>query len=92
MADTPLKDAIVALEPIMNVRELSTAFGIVLGVPEMESQLAGGEITGDAADGMQAAIDTLEDQAKAQARAIRSYIQQLREDGALLGDTGVRIN
>jgi hypothetical protein len=92
MADTPKTDAVVALEPIENVTQLKNAFNIVLGVPEMKSQLAGGGIEGAAKTGMQAAINTLEDQAKAQAKAIRSYIDQLREDGALSGDSTVNIN
>jgi hypothetical protein len=89
---TPLTDAVVALEPIENVAQLKEAFSIILGVPELESQQSDEDISGDAADGMQAAIDTLKDQAKAQAKAIRSYIDELREAGALSGDTTVNIN
>tara|TARA_R110002074_G_scaffold222759_3_gene393557 strand:- start:396 stop:674 length:279 start_codon:yes stop_codon:yes gene_type:complete len=92
MADTPLTDAVVALEPIENVAQLKNAFSIILGVPELESQQSDPDISGDAADGMQAAIDTLKDQAKAQAKAIRSYIDELREAGALSGDTTININ
>jgi hypothetical protein len=95
----PLTAAVTAMEPIENVSQLSNAFGVIIGVPEMElkileidwTELPIAERDG-AKDGMQKAINKLKDQGMAQAEAIRNYIEQLREDGALTGDTTVSIN
>tara|TARA_B100001250_G_scaffold407402_1_gene428089 strand:+ start:1225 stop:1524 length:300 start_codon:yes stop_codon:yes gene_type:complete len=94
MSDTPLYDEIVALEPLNDVEELADAFGVILGVPGMELQYADIDWSSmpiaqrsKAKEGMQSAIDTLKDQAMAQAEAIRNYIEKLRDNGALSGDT-----
>ena len=100
MADTPLYDAVVDLDPIDDVEKLGDAFGIILGVPGMEEQYAdidwskipAGEQRLKAKEGMQSAIDKLKDQALAQAEAVRNYIEHLRSSGALSGDSTIVID
>jgi len=99
MADTPLTDAVTALGTLSDVDELTEAFGILLDVPGMEEQFSDIDWSSipiaqrsKAKDGMRDAIDTLNDQARAQAQAVRSYIQGLRNSGALAGDSTVSID
>tara|TARA_B100000287_G_C20663726_1_gene791009 strand:- start:1512 stop:1811 length:300 start_codon:yes stop_codon:yes gene_type:complete len=99
MADTPMTDAVKALGAISDVDELAEAFGILLDVPGMEEQFDDIDWSSmpaaqraKAKNGMRTAIDTLKDQAEAQAEAVRSYIDSLRSSGALSGDSTVGID
>jgi len=98
--DITLLSQIQAMDPIKNSGAMAEAFELILGVPAMEtsqdeidwSDIPSTKARRKAKDGMQSAIDTLKDQAAAQAEVIRSFINSLRDRERLTGDTSKDIN